>query len=77
LFKDFTAIDQFELQVERFPSTSIVHINFFENRLQFLKEHGLSQIIDAYYQLFPEKKIKETVYFFLEEIQTIPKWEQS
>jgi predicted AAA+ superfamily ATPase len=64
-----------KLQKEGIPSTSIVHINFFDDRLHFLKEQGLSQIIDAYYQLFPEKKNKETVYFFLDEIQTIPEWE--
>jgi predicted AAA+ superfamily ATPase len=57
------------------PPTRIVHINFFDDRLHFLKEEGLSQIVDAYYQLFPENKNQETVHFFFDEIQSIPEWE--
>jgi uncharacterized protein len=41
----------------------------------FIIEQGLSQVINAYYQLYPEKKNQETVYFFFDEIQSIPEWE--
>ena len=55
--------------------TNIAHINFFDDRLHGLREKGLSLITEAYYSLFPEKKGNETVYFFFDEIQSIPDWE--
>ena len=56
-------------------ATNIVMINFFDDRLHFLKEYGLGLVTEAYYQLYPEKKNRETVYFFFDEIQAIPRWE--
>jgi len=50
-------------------------INFFDDRLHFLKETGLSLVSEAYFQLYPEKKNKEMVYFIFDEIQTLPDWE--
>ena len=54
---------------------NILHINFFDDRLHKLRETGLGIVIDAYYSLYPEKKGNETVYIFLDEIQSIPDWE--
>ena len=55
---------------------NIVHINFFDDRLHLLRENGPGLVIDAYYSLFPEKRNTETVFFFFDEIQSIPGWEQ-
>jgi uncharacterized protein len=55
--------------------SNIVFINFFDDRLFALKTQGLGVVLDAYFALFPEKKGSEKVYFFFDEIQTIPHWE--
>lgn len=64
-----------QLIADGIAAGSIVSINFFDDRLHFLKEKGLALILEAYYQLYPEKKNKETVYFFFDEIQAVPDWE--
>ncbi len=54
---------------------NIFYINFFDDRLHDLEHQGLAIILEAYYALYPEKKNKETVYCFFDEIQVIPGWE--
>lgn len=51
-------------------------INLFDDRLAQLQTGGLDLVSEAFYQLYPEKKGKEKVFFFLDEIQAIPRWEQ-
>jgi uncharacterized protein len=55
--------------------SSIVFINFFDDRLSALRSEGLGTVLDAYFSLFPEKKGAEKVYFFFDEIQAFPNWE--
>jgi uncharacterized protein len=64
-----------QLISEGISATSIVQINFFDDRLHFLNETGLSIISEAFYQLYPEKKNSEKVYFFFDEIQSAVGWE--
>lgn len=52
---------------------SILYINFFDDRLYGLQK--LELILEAYYSIYPEKKHKETVYYFFDEIQVVPGWE--
>ncbi len=54
---------------------NICYLNFFDDRLHALQQGGLDQVIEAYYSLYPEKKNKEKVYCFFDEIQVIPNWE--
>lgn len=54
---------------------NILYLNFFDDRLHRLRQEGLGVITEAYYSLYPEKKGKDTVYFFLDEIQAVPGWE--
>lgn len=54
---------------------NILYVNFFDDRLHNLRHEGPAAIIEAYYSLYPEKKNKETVYCFFDEIQEIPGWE--
>jgi hypothetical protein len=54
---------------------NILYINFFDDRLYSLKHDGLSDITEAYYSLYPEKKNMETVYCFFDEIQLVSGWE--
>jgi len=54
---------------------NILYINFFDDRLHRLQETGLAIIADAYFSLYPEKKNKEKIYCFFDEIQQISGWE--
>ncbi|WP_166355901.1 ATP-binding protein [Phytoactinopolyspora limicola] len=57
------------------PRENILHLNFFDDRLHAMRHGDLGVISEAYFSLYPEKKNKETVYFFLDEIQVLPGWE--
>jgi len=54
---------------------SIVYINFEDDRLFPLELKDLSTLLDAYYELYPDKK-NEKVYFFFDEIQNVQDWEK-
>lgn len=54
---------------------NILYINFFDDRLTNLKQGGLDTVLEAYFTIYPEKKILETVYCFFDEIQVIQGWE--
>jgi len=55
--------------------SSMLYLNFFDDRLRNLQHMEPGIIQEAYYSLFPEKKNRETVYFFFDEIQAVPGWE--
>ncbi|HEC92363.1 MAG TPA: ATP-binding protein, partial [Candidatus Atribacteria bacterium] len=52
----------------------ILYINFEDDRLLPLKLNDMNDLMDAYYELYPDNKGK-TIYLFLDEIQNIEKWE--
>ncbi len=60
---------------EGVPRKNILYLNFFDDRLYTLRREGLGAITEAYYSLYPEKKGKETVHCFFDEIQAVPGWE--
>lgn len=67
-------------QVERLlgegvPRESILFLNLFDDRLAGLQHEGLGLVTEAYFSLYPEKKGKETVHCFFDEIQAVPGWE--
>jgi predicted AAA+ superfamily ATPase len=64
-----------DLQSEGIPKENFLLINLFDDRLAQLQTGGLDPVTEAYYQLYPEKKGKEKVFFFLDEIHAIPGWE--
>ena len=57
------------------PRQNILYLNFFDDRLHGLQQAGIGLVAEAYYSLFPEKKNTETVYCFLDEIQSVAGWE--
>lgn len=59
---------------ENIDSSRIVYINFEDDRLLPLSVENLNDLIDAYFELYPENKKKE-IYCFLDEIQNIENWE--
>lgn len=54
---------------------NILYINFFDDRLAQIKTEGLDKVIEAYFMIYPEKKLKEKIYCFFDEIQVIKGWE--
>ena len=56
------------------PRENMVHLNFSDERLFPALETGVIPVDEAYYQLYPEKKYKEKVYFFFDEIQLFSRW---
>ncbi len=60
---------------QRVDPRNIVYINFEDDRLYPLTLKELDSLIEAYFELYPEKRA-EKVYLFLDEIQNIPEWER-
>lgn len=54
--------------------TNVIYINFEDERLE-LSAKDLQLIIDAYLELYPDKKESE-LYFFFDEIQMVKNWER-
>lgn len=54
---------------------NILYLNFFDDRLHALQRGGLGAITEAYFSLYPDKKNRETVYCFFDEIQMLQGWE--
>ena len=52
--------------------TDVIYINFEDERLQFDAEN-LNLILEAYYELYPDKK---EIYLFFDEIQEVNSWEK-
>lgn len=57
------------------PAENLVHINFFDDRLHALDASTLNLIPDTYFSLYPDKRNREQVCFFFDEIQVVAGWE--
>ena len=57
------------------PRDRIVYFSFEDERLAGMDAGHLSEIIEEYYRQFPSFRNRETVSFFLDEIQVVPGWE--
>ena len=58
---------------EGISKTSILYINFEDDRLLPLNEQKLAKLVDAFYSLYPENHDRKC-YFFFDEIQNIDNW---
>ncbi len=54
---------------------NIIYISFEDERLTGLSYRNLNEIIEAYFELFPEKR-DEKIYIFFDEIQEVKHWEK-
>ena len=54
---------------------NIIYINFEDDRLIGISYKNLDELIEAYFELFPEKR-DEKLYIFLDEIQEVQYWEK-
>ncbi len=53
----------------------LVYVNFFDERLFNLQARQLGELLEAYYELHPGVGPRETLYFFLDELQVVNGWE--
>lgn len=58
---------------EGVDKTSILYINFEDDRLLPLNEQKLAKLVDAFYALYPENHDKKC-YLFFDEIQNVNNW---
>lgn len=59
---------------ESVDARNIIYINFEDDRLLGTQVGDLDDLIEGYYELYPEKR-DEKVYLFIDEVQNIPQWE--
>lgn len=62
-----------KLLEEGVDKTSILYINFEDDRLLPLDQSKLAKLVDAFYSIFPENHEKKC-YLFLDEIQNVENW---
>lgn len=62
-----------KLLSQAIPKTSILYLNFEDDRLLPLGEQTLAQLVDAFYSRYPENYEKKC-YLFFDEIQNVPGW---
>jgi len=68
-----------QLQSERrknLPAECAVYISFDDDRLMDMAQGQLSHLFEEYYRRYPEHRGKETVYWYLDEIQLVSGWER-
>lgn len=61
------------MQTENIPLEQILYVNFEDDRLLPCSQKKLSQLLDGFYQKYPENHHR-TCYFFLDEIQNTEDW---
>ena len=68
----FDLINSLRKKIDR---KNIIYINFEDDRFFGLKGSDLGLLIDAYFEMYPDKR-DEKIYLFLDEIQEIEGWEK-
>lgn len=57
------------------PRENILYLNFADDRLYWLRHENPDIILDAYFELYPQKRGSETAHCFLDEVQVLPRWQ--
>lgn len=68
-------LDAINMLRKKVARENIVYINFEDDRLFPISLKDLDDLINSYFELFPEK-IDEKIYLFLDEVQNITHWEK-
>lgn len=67
----FNMINHLRKQIS---AQNIIYINFEDDRLIGVQTENLDDLIEGYYEIFPEKR-DEKVFVFLDEVQVVENWE--
>lgn len=61
---------------ESLPAERALYLSFDDDRLADLASDQLALMLEEYYRRHPELRGRETVHWFLDEIQLVPGWER-
>lgn len=64
-----------ELLERGVPRETLVQVNFEDERLVGLTSERLGLVLEAYYELYPDR-VGDELHLFFDEIQTVPGWER-
>lgn len=53
---------------------NILYLDLADDRLYWLRHENPDLILDAYFELHPQKRSSETVHCFFDEVQALPHW---
>ncbi len=57
------------------PVDRLVYINFEDDRLFPIRLEDMDELVQAYFEMYPENR-SEQLWFFFDEIQEVPNWEK-
>ena len=63
------------LRSEGVPDEDFLYLNFFDDRLEPVRQGRMDLITEAYFSLYPEKRGRGGLHCFLDEIQMCNGWE--
>lgn len=63
-------------QRQRLPPECAIYLSFDDDRLADIGVEQLDALLEAYFGLHSELRGRETVYWYLDEIQLVPGWER-
>ena len=58
------------------PAERALYVSFDDERLADMASEDMSRLIEEYYRRYPELRGRETVYWFLDEVQLVKGWER-
>ncbi len=57
------------------PRENILFFNLADDRLYWLRHENPDLILEAYFELHPQKRGSETVHCFFDDVQSLPHWQ--
>ena len=57
------------------PRENILYLNLADDRFYWLRHENPDLILEAYFELHPQKRSSETVHCFFDEVQALPYWQ--
>jgi predicted AAA+ superfamily ATPase len=57
------------------PRENILYLDLNDDRLYWLRHENPDLILEAYFELHPQKRGSETVHCFFDEVQALPHWQ--
>jgi len=57
------------------PRENILSLDLADDRIYWLRHENSDLILEAYFDLYPQKRGSETVYCFFDEVQSLPHWQ--
>lgn len=63
------------LRDEGVPTEDFIYLNFFDDRLEPVRQGRMDLVAEAYFSLYPEKRGRGGLHCFLDEVQMCSGWE--